>query len=167
MKPQPDNVVIRAVEPEDYEALKRIYEQPGAYSGTLQMPYPSANHFRERGLKPPPGGKFLLACVNEEPVGNIGLIPEQNPRRRHSAHIGMAVRDDHAGRGLGQALMDAVIDVADNWMDIRRLELTVYTDNKRAIALYRRSGFEEEGVLRNYAYRNGEYVDALTMARLR
>ena len=48
-----------------------------------------------------------------------------------------------------------------------RLELEVYADNEPAIRLYERFGFEREGVLRQYAYRNGQLADALYMARLR
>jgi putative acetyltransferase len=46
-----------------------------------------------------------------------------------------------------------------------RLELTVYTDNVRAIRLYERYGFQVEGTLRGFGLRHGQYVDALTMAR--
>jgi len=67
---------------------------------------------------------------------------------------------------VGTALLAAAIDIADNWMGYRRLELTVYTDNAAAIALYRKFGFEIEGTHRGYAFRNGAYVDAHTMARL-
>ena len=79
----------------------------------------------------------------------------------------MAVRDDHAGRGIGQRLVDGVLDIADNWLALTRVELTVFSDNTRAISLYERSGFVAEGTLQRYAFRDGEYVDALTMARLR
>ncbi len=51
------------------------------------------------------------------------------PRRRHVGEIGMAVRDDLQGRGVGTALMRAALDLADNWLDLARVELTVYTDN--------------------------------------
>jgi putative acetyltransferase len=51
-------------------------------------------------------------------------------------------------------------------MGVLRIELTVYDDNARAIALYRKFGFEIEGRHRGYALRDGRYVDALTMARL-
>jgi ribosomal protein S18 acetylase RimI-like enzyme len=81
--------------------------------------------------------------------------------------IGMSVSDDCQGKGVGTALMTSLLDIADNWLNYRRLELTVYTDNAAAIGLYRKFGFELEGTLREYSYRNGEYVDAYTMARLR
>jgi putative acetyltransferase len=62
--------------------------------------------------------------------------------------------------------MAALTDYADNWGHLLRIELTVYTDNHKAIKLYKKFGFEEEGVRRAYALRNGAYVDVLGMARL-
>ena len=57
--------------------------------------------------------------------------------------------------------------MTDNWLNIRRVELDVYTDNLRAVHLYKKFGFEIEGVRRSLAFRDGEYVDAYHMARLR
>ena len=78
----------------------------------------------------------------------------------------MAVRDDRQGRGVGTALMTAAIELADRWLNLQRLELSVYTDNLAAMALYRKFGFSIEGTCRAYAFRDGEYVDAYMMARL-
>jgi putative acetyltransferase len=63
--------------------------------------------------------------------------------------------------------MGAVVDLADNWLQLKRLELGVYADNARAIALYERYGFEREGLNRAYSWRNGAWADSLMMARLR
>jgi putative acetyltransferase len=79
----------------------------------------------------------------------------------------MAVRDDWQGRGAGTALMQAAVDLADNWLNLSRLELEVYTDNEAAVRLYQKFGFSIEGTLRRFAYRDGQYVDAYCMARLR
>lgn len=68
---------------------------------------------------------------------------------------------------MGTQLLGAALEVADNWMNLRRVELTVYVDNEPAQALYRKFGFETEGRLRDYAVRDGVFVDALSMARLR
>jgi putative acetyltransferase len=62
--------------------------------------------------------------------------------------------------------MQALCDVADRWIGVLRLELSVYCDNARAIALYRRFGFEIEGRYRGYVLRDGAYIDAFAMARL-
>ena len=176
MKPQksdqepkfnPDDVVIRATEPDDFTYVRDIYAQPGAYAGTLQMPHPTAQTWKQRLDNPMTGFRSYVACIDDVPVGNIGLMVDGNPRRRHAANIGMGVHDAYAGRGIGQRLMETVIDVSDNWLNIDRLELTVYTDNTRAIALYDRCGFVTEGTLRRYAFRNGDWVDAYTMARLK
>jgi putative acetyltransferase len=61
--------------------------------------------------------------------------------------------------------MEAALDLADNWLNLTRVELTVFTGNVAAVALYEKFGFEIEGTHRRYAFRNGEYVDAYAMAR--
>jgi putative acetyltransferase len=81
--------------------------------------------------------------------------------------IGMSVHRDWRGRGVGTALMTAAVHLAENWLGLTRLELTVFTDNEAAIALYRKFGFEVEGTMRRYALRDGQYVDSHAMARLR
>jgi putative acetyltransferase len=81
--------------------------------------------------------------------------------------IHTAVRDDWHGKGVGTALMEAALDLADNWPNLTRLELTVYADNAAGIALYEKFGFEIEGTHRRYPFRSGEYVDAYSMARIR
>jgi putative acetyltransferase len=50
---------------------------------------------------------------------------------------------------------------------LSRLELTLYTDNEPALRLYKKLGFDIEGTHRRYAFRDGAYVDAYTMARVR
>lgn len=81
-------------------------------------------------------------------------------------NIGMAVRDDWQGKGIGTALMRAVLDLADNWLNLTRIELHVYTDNEAGIALYEKFGFEVEGTHRRFGFRNGRYADAYSMARI-
>jgi putative acetyltransferase len=71
------------------------------------------------------------------------------------------------GRGAGSALMREMINLCDNWLRIERIELTVFVDNASAIALYRKYGFVVEGTGKKFALRNGEFVDAHFMARIK
>ena len=79
----------------------------------------------------------------------------------------MMVRDDWQGKGVGTALVRAMIDLADRWLNLTRIELTVFTDNEPAVALYRKFGFQIEGTHRKFAFRDGEFVDAYAMARVK
>jgi len=134
---------------------------------TLGVPFSSEQAWREELARPRDDNFSLVACVHGEVVGHLDLSIYMNPRTRHSGHFGIAVRDDWQGRGVGTELMKACLDLADNWLDLRRLDLRVYVDNAPAIALYKKFGFEIEGTHRRFALRNGEYVDAHVMARLR
>ena len=128
-------ITVRHSEPEDYKALHRIFSGPRAVAGTLQMPFPRAEMWRERLSEPPEGLYSLVACVEREVVGSLGL--ETSPTRwrmRHVGSIGMAVRDDWQGKGVGTALMEAALDLADNWLNLTRIELRVYTDNAAGAA---------------------------------
>ena len=79
----------------------------------------------------------------------------------------MSVHDDWQGQGVGTALMEAAIELADRWLGLSRLELTVFADNEAAIHLYRKFGFDVEGTHRRYAFRDGGFADAHFMARIR
>jgi len=165
--PGPD-IVVRRAEARDADALRAIFASPGAMSGTLQLPFPSAAVWAKR-IAEIPGDEFMLVAeVAGEVVGDLGLhAASRSPRRRHAGLIGMSVRDDWQGRGVGSALLAAAVELADRWIGYTRLELMVYTDNPAALALYRKFGFEIEGTARGYAMRDGAYVDAYMMARYR
>ena len=94
---------------------------------------------------------MLVAESDGLVVGNLTLWQEPNPRRRHVAGLGMAVRDDWAGRGVGSALMAAAIDLADNWLGLTRLELTVWSDNEAAQAPLSQGWVRAGGIAGNTA----------------
>ncbi len=162
------DIVIRRAEPGDYEAVHQIISGPRATFGTLQVPYPSVESWRKRLAEPPEGFILLLACAGGEPIGMAGIETHPNsPRRRHAASLGMTVRDDWQGKGIGTALMQAAVELCDRWLQIRRMELEVYADNASAVHLYEKFGFQIEGTLREFAFRDGTYIDAYVMGRLR
>jgi putative acetyltransferase len=130
------NIVVRHAEPTDAEAIRRVFSAPQAIAGALQLPFPSLEQMRKRvAAQHADGGYSLVACACEEVVGSLGLSIPANPRRRHVGQVGMAVRDDWQGKGVGTALMTAALDLADNWLNLRRIKLEVYIDNAAGIAL--------------------------------
>jgi L-phenylalanine/L-methionine N-acetyltransferase len=63
--------------------------------------------------------------------------------------------------------MAQLLDVADRWLGLVRVDLTVLTYNERAVAMYEKLGFVKEGTQRKAAYFDGKYHDLYLMARLR
>jgi L-phenylalanine/L-methionine N-acetyltransferase len=162
-----EGLQIRRAEADDCGAIYEMFTAPVVYESTLQLPYPSREYWRKR-LEESEGSYHLVAVSGEHVIGlfSVHTFPNR-PRRRHAGGIGISVSESWQGKGVGNALMQAGIDLADNWLNLTRLELEVYSDNEAARRLYERFGFECEGLSRQYAFRNGKYVDSIMMARLR
>jgi putative acetyltransferase len=139
--PGPGKITVRRAEPDDYEALHKIFSGPRAVAGTLQMPLPSLEEWRRRLSEPSEATHQLVACVGGEVVGELTLWTYPAVwRRRYVGRIGMAVRDDWQGKGIGRALMKAAVDLADNWLGITRIELEVSPTTRRGSPSTRSSG---------------------------
>jgi putative acetyltransferase len=159
------DVLVRELRPDDIPAINAIHNQRAVAASTLQIPVLTEAERAER-WKPGPDLRMIVAEADGQVVGLAGLTLHTR-RRAHVGAIGMGVDERVHGRGVGTALLAALLDLADNWYNLRRLELEVYTDNQAGIRLYQRSGFTIEGTHRAYAYRDGAFADAYTMARLR
>ena len=166
--PVPDSkIVIQRFAESHLEGMQALYNDPAVCRQVLQMPFQSLEIWRKR-LADTNERLFRLVAVQAgEVIGNCTLEQYGRSRQSHIGSIGMGVAVAWQGQGVGSQLLGAALEVADNWMNLHRVELTVYVDNEPAQALYRKFGFETEGRLRDYAVRDGVFVDALSMARLR
>lgn len=161
------DITIRAIEVSDWEALHALQQCPKVRQGTLKMPYRSAAETRQQLEKASETTSQLVAIQSStgQLVGVITLM-RFSRARQHVGCIGMAVHDDYQGQGIGSQLLAEVVDIADRWLNLKRLELTVFTDNSAAVHLYKKIDFVIEGTLKKYAFRAGNYLDAYTMARV-
>jgi putative acetyltransferase len=165
---QVEGLQIRRAEPDDSSALYEMFSSPKVFGSTLQLPYPSREQWRQRLAEPSEGTYHLVAVASDRVVGMVSVRTFPNrPRRRHVGVIDIVVHTEWQGKGVGSALMRAGLELADNWLNLTRLELEVYADNEAGLRLYERFGFELEGTLRQHAFRDGQYVDSYVMARLR
>jgi putative acetyltransferase len=159
-------ISIRALRIEDAGAIADLFSMPNVRRGTLSLPFTSQRDVRLRLEGRPVTDINIVALCDGTLVGEA-YLHRYVGRRAHVGSIAMGVHDDFLRRGIGTALLRELVDAADNWLGLLRLELQVFADNEPAIALYRRFAFEVEGTLKAFALRNGQLTDALSMARLK
>lgn len=165
----PEPITLRRASPADAADFARLMADAEVFGSLMQMPWPTEALWRERLSAPAKeegADLHLVAEAQGRVIGSLGLHPVSRVRRRHVATLGISVALEHQRRGVGHALLGAACAYADRWAQILRIELTVFTDNARAIALYQRHGFRLEGTHVGYALRDGRFVDVHAMARL-
>jgi len=109
-------------------------------------------------------GAAYYAVHDERVVGWCDIFPYANPRQSHRGGLGMGLLSEYRGRGIGAKLLDAVLKHAKS-SGLEKVELHVYTSNAPAIALYKKFGFEQEGLIKNYRKLDGKYFDSLAMGK--
>ncbi len=159
----------------------------------IQILYPGERHFksfhealsfvaRERTyiemIEPPPfedvalfqrallakNGPVYYAIKEDRVIGWCDVFPEENPRLCHRGGLGMGILPEFRGQSIGSKLLSATLAHAKT-LGLEKVELNVYTSNLAAISLYRKFGFEQEGLLRKYRKLDEVYFDCLTMAK--
>ena len=159
---------IRTIEKTDVEAFYELRNCPNAAKNTLAMPFTSKESVAKmvNAMVEDRNSVSLVAELDGKVVGSASIKLFKG-RRRHCAALGISVHDDHQHKGIGTALMNALIDLADNWYGLKRIELEVYVDNEIAINLYKKLGFVIEGTMKCYAMKEGKFIDAYLMARVK
>jgi ribosomal protein S18 acetylase RimI-like enzyme len=161
-------VEVRRVGVDDLPAYKLLRDKvlaahPSAFTtDASESRQRDPESYRSRlGLDRPEGGEFLLgAWDGGSLVGAIGCERDARIKVRHVGHIvGMMVRDDCQGRGVGRALLLACVALARAAPGLQMLTLSVTAGNRPAIALYEAQGFCRYGSLPRAICVAGQYHD--------
>jgi RimJ/RimL family protein N-acetyltransferase len=106
---------------------------------------------------------FIIAEVDGKIVGNLNFSGGVRQRIAHVGEFGVSVLKEYWGNGIGEELIKYLINWSNTVGIIRKINLRVRTDNTRAISLYKKLGFLEEGILKRDFFINGEFYDSLLM----
>ena len=109
----------------------------------------------------------LLALLNDEITGLVNITADQRKRVRHIGDLFIVIGKKYWNNGLGNLLLEEVVEWAQASCILRRLQLTVQTRNQAAVHLYQKHGFIIEGKQERGAYiEEGEFIDVYLMGRL-
>ena len=112
-----------------------------------------------------PKSSLFLAEEQQEILGYLLVKGENLSRTSHRAEIAIGVHSLSRGKGTGTKLFEYVIPWAKQ-QQLHRLELTVIEHNHQALRLYKKMGFQEEGIKRNSLWIDGQFVNEVYMSLL-
>ena len=163
------NYTIRAIRNSDAEDVYNLRIMDGVRENTMSL-FSQRVEKTEQFIKNLSDDDHVMVAEVEEKgikkvVGIVGLNVIKQARSRHCGYLGISVDKNFQGLGIGKALMEKIIDIADNWLMLIRIELGVFTDNTAAINLYKYFGFLVEGEKKYALIRNGKYENEYIMAR--
>lgn len=162
----PAGILIRPARLEDAAGLTEIRRQAAVMEFNNLLPSLRDGRDREWLAQLGPDDHVLVAEDDGRVVG-FARLDVLGGRQRHVGTVSINVHDAWQGRGIGRRLLESLLELADDYLGLTRVQLEVWADNQRAIRLYETLGFEPEGRKRNAVRRRGEYVDVLLMGRLR
>jgi len=164
-------VKLRPLEPEDLERAYGWMNNPEA-TYFLGMRYPISRAEEERWLREASANNFAsgvrLAIETKEGVtiGSIDLRSTSPEDRR--ASLGVVIGEpEHWSKGYGADAIMTLLRFGFHQMNLNRVSLEVFENNERALACYRKCGFQQEGRLRQDRFRHGRYWDMIVMGILR
>ncbi|AWW39490.1 GNAT family N-acetyltransferase [Streptomyces cadmiisoli] len=164
-----EKVVLRPFTEDDAEAVWEILHDPEVVRFTFE---PSTEITREGlrawyGSRAGQSDRLDLAVTDRhtgEPVGEV-VLNEWNPEAR-SCNFRTLIGPRGRGRGLGTEATRLIVGHGFEQLGLHRIELAAYGTNHRALRVYEKVGFVREGVRREAAWRDGEWVDEVLMAVL-
>jgi len=166
-------VRLRAIEPRDLASLASWRNDPASYGSFFEFePLPVAGQeewyrkhcFNDREKN------FVIEAVGKKDQGAIGMISllNINWRSRH-AEIGRLLLGESRFRGLGYAPEAALLvgEYAFDHLNLHKLYCDVLASQTRAISMYRKFGFVDEGIRREHVFKRGSYEDVIVLAHFR
>lgn len=159
------NLKIRDIKIEDYKEISKIRKMPGVMENILSNKDEEEELIKEKIINRGKNQYWYIAEEDGKVIGLGILMNHGNLRKKHVGVITLMVNSDYQNKGVGSLLMDKLINLSES-LNIIRLELCVFRDNYKAINLYKKFGFKEEGIKVKSALKNGEYIDEIMMARI-
>ncbi|MBS4172180.1 GNAT family N-acetyltransferase [Bacillus sp. FJAT-49736] len=158
-------VSIRAVQIKDAEVIHRICTQEAVLEYMVFLPSMRLEAMENRIRSLNHNQYEYVAELDGNVVGFVGLTQGQG-RRSHSGDIFIGVDSQYHKKGIGKALLTKILDLADNWLMLERVELGVLVTNPGAQALYEKFGFSVEGKKKGSLKAHGTFVDEIIMSRI-
>jgi putative acetyltransferase len=158
-------IVIRRLQPRDATRLYPLFSDPTVIE-YVHLSNTSPKKAQEKGEKlARHKDKITFVALNDSDIVGMAILSRRkNSVKRHTGTLTIMVQSTYQGKGIGISLLNTLFETARK-EGIELVELKCRTDNPRALALYKKLGFEIEGTLRNRVKRDGKHFDLHVMSK--
>lgn len=164
------NIIIRKANESDAEQIiqhtKKVLEESSHFLGTsLEEFNPTIEEEKSWLNSHNLQGLILVAEINKTIFGMLNFRLSTSKKFSHKGSFGMSIQEAYTNKGIGSALIKELIKWAKDDGRVEKISLEVFSNNERAIHLYKKLGFTEEGRLnKNAKLGPNEYVDDILMS---
>ncbi|MGL4656755.1 MAG: GNAT family N-acetyltransferase [Sarcina sp.] len=162
-----ENLIIRPIVLDDAQAICNIRKMDKVITNIMASKSESPQTIRFRINAMSEGESWYVAEFEDKVIGMVALNQYPYPKKRHVGTIAIMVDENYHSKGVGKKLMERIIEIADENVMIKRLELTVFEGNENAINLYKKFGFKIEGKREMSINIDDKYISEVFMGRLR
>ncbi|MDR5756716.1 N-acetyltransferase family protein [Caballeronia sp. LZ035] len=160
--------LVRDADPADFDGIARIYAHYVEHAlATFEEVPPSADDLRARHAAISAAGLPYLVAEVDGVIAGYAYASTYRPRSayRHTVEDSVYVADGFHGRGIGRALLAALIGRCERGPWRQMIAVIGNSGNAGSIALHARLGFAHAGVLRQVGFKHGQWVDTVLMQR--
>lgn len=158
---------IRALEKYDLKNVHKINNELNIMAYWFEEPYESLSELEslyQRHIHDESERRFVIE-IEDEFAGIVELVELDYIHR--NCEIQVIITEEYGGQSLGEQAMNKIIAYAFDILNMHKVYLYVDVDNKKAVHIYKKIGFKEEGYLHQQFYAKGKYKDSLFMGILK
>lgn len=163
-----EKVILRALEMNDMEYLRNLINDPIFESQVVGTSFPVSTVTQNEWYQSQNNSNKNLKLAVEFEGKIVGLATIENiDWKNRTAFHGLKLGKESQGKKLGYDVVNTVMKYVFEELQLNRLEGGMLESNERSIKLYLNCGWKKEGIFREYAFKNGKYLNYIPVAILK
>ena len=161
-----EKTVLRAIEPSDNAPLLELINDPNTEKMLGGSSFPVSETAQAKWICDQMGRTDVLRCIVADkatPKQGIGtVILSDIDRKNGNAQVHLKLSQAGRGKGYGTDALKAVVDYAFRQLRLHCVYAHILEYNEPSQKLFRKCGFQKEGILRNRVFKDGTYIDLIS-----
>ena len=167
-----NKVLLRSFKKDDLESIVKIHNDIEIKKLAMYHPFPVSYTMDEiwldRIVSSTNNDSIYFVIEEKDTQCFAGFVSLTNMNWiNRNYNFGIIIDQNFQGKGFGKETTELILNYSFQKLNMRKVSLNVLSENTRAINLYKKLGFKEEGILKEQFYWDGEYQDIVVMSKIK